>query len=481
MNGIVLSYTNDEAPSAFGVEQRGLAAEILGAGLRAADPARAVARCLKRTDAGLIVANDSGAEVVIPRAAFQRALIVGCGKAAAAMGRAAEDILGDWLTGGMVTVKHGDVVPQTAGKIQLLAADHPVPGPASEAAARAALAVLQQTRRGDLVLALVSGGGSALWALPRPQLTLADKQSVTSLLLDAGAPIGEINTVRRCLSAVKGGQAALAVHPEARLVVLALSDVPGDDPATIASGPFSPNPTSPSDARVVLTKYGLTDRVPFAVRQLLERGSAGQPELNLARFDPRRYTYVICGSNATATAAAADAARSLGFITGVVAEPIIGEARLQAAAFIRRARQAQAAHPRQPCCLIGGGEVTVTIDGPCGTGGRNQEFALAAALELERPASAAAGLLVAALATDGNDGVTEAAGAFADSVTAARARAAGFAPQAALAGHDAAPLFRALGDQIVTGRTGTNVMDLYIALTGAPEKPAQTTATVKAH
>ena len=313
----------------------------------------------------------------------------------------------------------------------------------------------------DLLLFLLSGGGSSLLPLPADPVTLADKAAVTSLLLASGADITEINTVRKHLSAVKGGR--LAARCRGAIETLAVSDVVGDRLDFIASGPTVPDPTTFADALGVLGRYGLADRVPAAVRARLEDGAAGRvPET--PKELPARHRAGVIASNRIALEAAAGEARRLGFEPRIVSTSLTGEAREAGAAIAAAAKEAlrKARSGGGPACLLWGGETTVTLRGS-GRGGRNQEIALSAALEI-------AGLddvLVASFATDGKEGNTDAAGAFASGATVAGGRA-GLDARAALAANDSYAFFAAAGGLIVTGPTGTNVNDLSIALVGRP-------------
>jgi hydroxypyruvate reductase len=345
-----------------------------------------------------------------------------------------------------------------------------VPDEAGLAAAAEVESLLSGGRPGDLVLVLVSGGGSALLPAPAEGVTLAEKQAVTSLLLASGADIGEMNCVRKHLSRLKGGGMARRAAP-ARVATLVLSDVVGDPLDVIASGPTVPDPTTFADALEVLRRRGIAERVPPAVRARLEAGARGEIPETPKPGDPalRGGLPALVGTNRIAVAAAARRARALGFRPLVLSTTVTGEARDVAAVLAAVAREArgsgQPAAP--PCCLLSGGEPTVTLRGK-GKGGRNQELALAAALALE----GIPGVALLSAGTDGSDGPTDAAGAICDGATAARARAAGLDPRRHLEENDAYPLFAALGDLVVTGPTQTNVMDLHAALVAGRHRPA---------
>jgi glycerate 2-kinase len=382
-----------------------------------------------------------------------RVLVLGCGKAGAAMACAVEAVLGDRIDDGFVVVKDGYTLPTRI--VELAEAGHPVPDRRGGAAARRMLSLAESAGSGDLVIFLISGGGSALLPAPPPPLTLEEKQDVTRLLLGAGANIGELNAVRKHLSLLKGGQLARAAAP-ARVLTLLLSDVIGDPLDVIASGPTAPDPTTFADALDVLARRGVLDRVAPTVADRLRAGARGEiaetPKPGESLFS--RVTHVVVGNNRLVVDAAAESAERLGYTPRISTASLEGEARDAALALVTQARLLP---PRT--CLIAGGETTVTVRGR-GAGGRCQEFALAAALALELRD----GLTVLAAGTDGTDGPTDAAGAVVDAETIERGRAAGVDPDRALANNDANTFLCATGDLIVTGPTNTNLLDLYIAV-----------------
>lgn len=382
-----------------------------------------------------------------------RVVVLGLGKAAATMGRAVEEVLGDGLDEGLVVVKDGYAVPTR--RLQVLEAGHPVPDARGQAAALRLLELARQAGPGDLVVVLISGGGSALTPAPAPPVSLEDKQTVTRQLLEAGATIHELNAVRKHLSLFKGGQLARAAAP-AEVLALVLSDVIGDPLDVIASGPTAPDPTTFDEALGVLQRHGLRERAPAAVVARLAAGRRGEIPETPKPGDPlfQRVHHVVVGNNALVVEAAAARARALGWEPVVVSRALTGEARVVARELVERARRL-----RPPACLIAGGETTVTVRGS-GRGGRCQEFALAAALAL-RPGEE---LVVLAAGTDGTDGPTDAAGAVVDASTVVRARAAGLDPAQALADNDSHRVLAATGDVVVTGPTGTNLLDLYLVL-----------------
>ncbi|RDD61728.1 glycerate kinase type-2 family protein [Ferruginivarius sediminum] len=413
---------------------------LVDAGLAAADPARAVPPHLPTP----------------PRDG--RTLVVGAGKAAAAMARAVEDA---WPPDapppeGLVVTRYEHGVPLR--HIECVEASHPVPDAAGREAAQRMLDMARGLGEGDLLICLISGGGSALLALPAEGLSLEDKQAVSKALLRSGADIAEMNCVRKHLSAVKGGRLAAAAHP-ARVAALLISDVPGDEPSTIASGPTVADPTTFADARAILDKYGIEP--PEAVRRHLEAAADETPKPG----DPRlaKVGNVVVARPQDSLEAMAAKAREVGVTPLILGDSIEGEAREVARVMSGIARQArihgQPATP--PCVLLSGGETTVTVRGQ-GRGGRNAEFLLALTVALDgAPATYAV-----ACDSDGIDGSEDNAGAIAAPDSLERARAAGLDPKATLADNDGYGFFAKLDDLIVTGPTRTNVNDLraiYVA------------------
>ena len=386
-------------------------------------------------------------------ARHRRVVVLGCGKASAAMTAAAEEVLGDRLAGGFAVVKDGCAVP--VPRVEIAEAGHPVPDNRGLAASARLLELAHAAGEEDLVLFLVSGGGSALTPAPAPPITLAEKQEVTRLLLASGATIGELNAVRKHLSRFKGGQLARAAWP-ASVLTLALSDVIGDPLDVIASGPTAPDPTTFADAREVLARRGLAGRVPASVAARLEAGLRGEIEETPKPGDRLfgRVTSLVIGNNALIADAAVAAASRLGYRPHLATRELQGEAREVARDLVARARGLE-----PPACLIAGGETTVTVKGT-GRGGRCQEFALAAALEL-LPTDR---MTVLAAGTDGTDGPTDAAGAIVDGHSIARGTRAGGDVHRAMTDNDAHRFLAASGDLIVSGPTRTNLLDLYVVL-----------------
>lgn len=436
---------------------RAVAAQLQHAALRAVDPAAAVYQFMSRAGDQLLIDTHAYA---LPD--FERVFIVGAGKAALPMADAVCDVLQDRLSGGVIITKYGHVDRALPDQVRVYEAGHPVPDQNSIAATRELAALLRSAAPRDLVIAVLSGGGSALMTLPAAEVSLADLQATTRLLLRAGATIHQINALRKHLDVIKGGGLARLANG-ATIVTLILSDVIGDDLSVIASGPTVPDPSTFADAWRVIEDFNLIDQLPPAVRARLERGRDGAladtPKPGEAIFE--RAQAVIIGSNARAAQAAELAAQQLNFNTLLLSTFVQGEARevAQVAAAIAKEIHRRHRPAAKPACVIWGGETTVTLKGH-GLGGRNQELALAAAIAIDGLPNT----LIAALGTDGTDGPTDAAGAIVTGETVSRARAIGLDAHAHLADNDAYPFFRLLGDLILTGPTGTNVNDLLFIL-----------------
>jgi glycerate 2-kinase len=382
-----------------------------------------------------------------------RTIVVGCGKAAASMARAFEEAWPGPLEG-LVVTRYGHAVPTT--RIEVVEASHPVPDAAGETAARRILERVQGLSADDLVVCLISGGGSALMSLPLPGITLEDKQSLNKALLRSGATINEMNCVRRHLSAIKGGRLGAACHP-AKVVTLLISDVPGDDPINIASGPTVPDPTTCEDALAILDRYGI-EAAPAVMEALTSgRGESVKPnDERLAHSEVR-----MIATPQMALEAAAAAAVEYGIPAHILSDRIEGEARdvgkMMAGIALQVASRGQPFAP--PCLLLSGGETTVTIRGQ-GRGGRNVEFLLSLGLTLDGHP----GIHALAGDTDGVDGVEDVAGAFLAPDSLARAWDQGINPHDSLAQNDGHGFFEVLGDGIVTGPTLTNVNDFRAVL-----------------
>lgn len=432
--------------------RRAIALACYRAALTAADPRAAVRAHLRREGNTLLAGT-----VPYDLTRIRRVIIAGAGKAGVPMVAEMEQILGDDLAGGLVIVKEGH-----GGKlhrVEVREAAHPVPDAAGVAATAELLALVGSAGPDDLILCPLSGGGSALLVAPAAPLTLGDKRTLTDCLLRAGCTINEINAVRRHCSAVKGGQLARTANGAA-VIALLLSDVIGDPTDVIASGPTVPDSSTFSEAMGVIDRYDLRACIPARILERLAAGVRGEVAETPKAGDPcfaRSQALVIAGLT-QACRAAQQTAEQHGYTTVLLSTALQGEARHVARLLVTEARSQAPQRPR-PFCLIAGGETTVTVRGD-GTGGRNQELALAAALLLQGQAD----ITVAALATDGGDGPTDAAGAIVDGSTVRRAVERGWEAAAALARNDAYPLLNAAGALIRTGPSGTNVNDLMLVL-----------------
>jgi glycerate 2-kinase len=433
---------------------------IFQAALKAVDPAEAIHTHVRRAGNQLHVADR-----IYDLRQYDALSVIGVGKAGAAMAIAVETLLGDRLHGGHVIVKYGHGAPVT--HVTVHEAGHPIP---DEAGVRATRTLIDfATGRGprELLICLISGGGSALSPAPVEGITLAEKQEVTRLLLACGATIHEINALRKHISRMKGGQLARLASP-ATLITLVLSDVVGDSLDVIASGPTVPDTSTFGDCLEVLRKYQLLDQVPTTIRRHLHAGVSGAvpetPKPGDAVFT--RTQTVVIGRNLLALEAASREATTLGYQPLILSSAIEGETREVAKVHAGIAREVLASgHPiAAPACILSGGETTVTLRGQ-GKGGRNQEFALALALDIHN----IPGIATLSGGTDGTDGPTDAAGAVADWTTCTRAEQLGLHPRKALENNDAYSFFERLGDLLITGPTQTNVMDVRIMLimTGA--------------
>jgi hydroxypyruvate reductase len=431
-----------------------VALKMARAAIEAADPEISVLEAVRSDDDGIAIGDWSASWDDIGRV-----IVVGAGKAACPMARAIEDVLDERIDAGVVVTKDGSVEP--THRIQVRVAAHPVPDQNGVDAASEILELVSELDERDLVIVLLSGGGSALLVAPADGISLDDKQITTNALLASGATIHEINTVRKHFSRVKGGQLARACGPAA-VVTLALSDVIGDSLDVIASGPTVPDTSTYGDALAVIDRYGLRETLPKSVVERFRRGAAGDlPETPKPGDDAFRRSVVrIVGSNRTALTAAADAARANGYEPRVLTSSLRGEAREVANVLVAIAEGV--ANSDRPCGLICGGETTVTLGSNPGTGGRNQELALAAALEIDGRDD----IVVLSVGTDGTDGPTDAAGGIVDGESVRRAREAELDVRDALRRHDAYPLLAEIDDLVVTGPTGTNVMDVVIVLVG---------------
>ena len=431
------------------------AQDIFRAGIGAVEAESAVRRhCVVKEKRFLVDG------VAYDLSAFQNLYVIGAGKAGASMAKALEEMLGNHIKDGLVNVKYGHVA--SLSHVRLIEAGHPVPDQAGQAGAQAIFELALQAKKEDLVICLISGGGSSLLPLPVKGVSLSDKQDTTRVLLACGATIHEINAVRKHISQVKGGGLAKAVCP-ATLVTLILSDVVGDDLDVIASGPTVPDSSSFVQCMNIFNKYNIGEKVPVDVLNYIQKGVDGNipdnPKPGGRIFAATQNT--IVGSNIESVLAAQGKAHELGYNTLILSTMLEGETADVAKVHVGIAKEilktGQPINP--PACVLSGGETTVTIKGS-GLGGRNQEFVLAAALDLEGLES----VVVLSCGTDGTDGPTDAAGAIADGHTIQRAELLGLNPADSLADNDSYHFFARLEDLIKTGPTNTNVMDLRIML-----------------
>ncbi len=429
--------------------------EIFSAGLEAVDPRAAVLRAVERRGEDLVVAGRSYA-----LKDYERIFVLGAGKAGAPMARAMEEVLGDRIHQGKITVKYGHTLPLK--RVEVLEADHPVPDEQGITATEQVMELARGAGEKDLVFCLISGGGSALLVCPAEGIGLKEIQAVTSELLSCGASIGEINAMRKHLSQVKGGQLARLCAP-AKVITLILSDVVGDPLDVIASGPTVPDASSFSDCMGIVERYGLSGKLPGAVMDILGRGLKGSLPENPQEGDPvfQRVQNEIVGNNLSAVLAAAQKAEELGYRPLVLSTRMEGETRVVARVHTDIFREVRdTGYPAaSPLCILSGGETTVTLKGK-GKGGRNMEFSLAAAIHIqgERDVYFLSG------GTDGTDGPTDAAGAYADGSTVERGREMGLDPLRFLEENDSYHYFEKLGDLLITGPTKTNVMDLRVCI-----------------
>jgi glycerate 2-kinase len=439
------------------------AKRIFLASLKRVDPYEAVKRFVRLSGARLILGEEGKQNVVeMNLDSYENIWVIGGGKASAPMARALEEILGSRIKGGVVVVKYDFTEPFASLKI--VEAGHPLPDRNGVEGTRSILSLLDGAGGKDLVFSVISGGGSALLPLPAPGVGLDEKQSLTGMLLNCGATIGEINTVRKHISGSKGGQMARAAFP-ATTVNLMLSDVVGDRLDVIASGPFVPDPSTFQDALAVLEKYRLAE-VPGSILSHLEKGVRGEVEETPEPGDPvfERVSHLVIGSNILALESAEEEAKQLGYRTLLLSSMVEGETREVAHVHTAIAGEIlRTGNPLPaPACVISGGETTVTLRGS-GRGGRNQEFCLASALDL---ANLPPRVVVLSGGTDGNDGPTDAAGGIVDPLTCRRGEEEGLSATEYLGNNDSYPFLEKTGDLLVTGPTRTNVMDVRLVLVG---------------
>ncbi len=431
------------------------ALDIFYAGVQAVDPITCIPQYCSLQDNQLIVKN-KGYDL----GKYEQIIVLGAGKASAAMALALEHILGDRITKGLIIVKydHGESLK----KIDVVEAAHPVPDKNGLKAAQQILDLAGQSNDKTLVICLISGGGSALMTLPVNQITLKDKQETTTTLLRCGATIHEINTIRKHLSQIKGGQLARAVYPS-DMICLVLSDVVGDDLSTIASGPAVPDPGTFNQCLDIIQKYQIKDQIPATVFQHLTNGKNSTIQETPKPGDPvfKSTTHTIIADNISALRMARKKATTLGYTALLLSSMMEGEASQVAKVHTAIAKEILVTgHPvAPPACILSGGETTVTIKGS-GKGGRNLEFALACALDI----SDLENMVILSGGTDGTDGPTDAAGAILDGHSRNRAKKLGLDPGHHLGNNNAYPFFDKIGDLIKTGSTRTNVMDIRIML-----------------
>ncbi len=439
---------------------RSEAQEIFKSGLAAVDPYAAVKRFVHLEGGRLILGMEGASQQELDLTRYDRIALVGAGKATAPMAKAIEALCGERLQKGIVVLKYG--FTQELAVTEMIEAGHPVPDQNGVDGTAKILDFLKAAGEKDLIFSLISGGGSALLCQPAGGITVAQKQAITSSLLACGATIDEMNAVRKHISEAKGGQMARAAAP-ATVVNLMLSDVVGDKMDVIASGPFVPDTSTYNDVQGIFTKYDLKD-IPAPIQERIRAGMEGRiPETPKEGDQVFRSVYnLIVGSNILALEAARTKAEGLGYQTLILSSMVEGETREVALVHTAIAKEVlKTAHPLSPpACIISGGETTVTLRGK-GLGGRNQEFCLAAALDM---ADLPPRVVVLSGGTDGNDGPTDAAGAVVDPLTVSRGKAAGMEAAAYLGKNDAYHFFEKTHDLLMTGPTNTNVMDARLVL-----------------
>ena len=431
------------------------AESIFYAGVGAVDPFEAVKRYVRRKEDVLTIA---GKRYFLGK--LNRIVIVGFGKAGFPMARAMEEILGDKISQGIVVVKDG--YGGVLKRVKIVESSHPIPGEAGLRAGKEIVFLLQEIKENDLVICLISGGGSAILPAPVEGISLKEKQKVTQLLLECGASIEEINTIRKHISLIKGGQLVRLSFP-AYLHSLILSDVVEDRLDTIASGPTTPDNTIYKDCWEIIKKYNLKSQLPVSVVIHLQRGLEGKIKETPKPKDPifDKVNNLIIGSNILALKSAKKKAQKLGYNTLILSSCVQGETREVAKFQVAVAKEiVRSGNPFSfPACILSGGETTVKVKGK-GKGGRCQELALAACIEMKKLEN----VLFLCAGTDGTDGPTDAAGAFVSGATWGRAQVAGLSPAEFLENNDSYTFFKKIGDLFVTGPTNTNVMDLHIIL-----------------
>ncbi len=441
-------------------EMKRMAKAIFLKALSAVDPSKILKDRIRIERDRLLIKTEGESERVFELSGVNKIYLVGTGKASNSMAQAVEEIFGDRITRGLITTKYGHQLPLK--KTEMIEAGHPLPDRKGYEGAKKIQRLLKESGPDDLVVFLLSGGGSALLPYPADHIDLKEKQEVTQLLLDCGADISEINTIRKHISRIKGGWLAKWAYPST-VVGFILSDVVGDQLDVIGSGPTVPDPSTFEEAWEILKKYDLLNEVAPSIRKYLQSGKEGKMEETPKPQDiafERVYNNLI-GSNILALQAAEKEAASLGFKTIILSSSIEGETREAARFHTAIAKEVvSTGNPiPKPACILSGGETTVTIKGK-GLGGRNQEFALAGALQIDGIEK----VVLVSGGTDGTDGPTDAAGAVADHTTVDRGKSMGLDPKIFLDNNNAYPFFEKLGDLLITGPTYTNVMDVRVLL-----------------
>lgn len=434
---------------------RRIALDCILSALNTVNPKQAVLNNVKRRGNLLVIGRYNFALT-----GYRNIYVLGGGKASGLMAEAIEEILGDKITSGVINVLKGTEKMVKTKKIKINGATHPIPGEEGVSSTKAMLEIARKAGKDDLIIVLISGGGSALMPCPADPVTLEDKKMVTNLLLKCGATINEINVVRKHLSEFKGGRLAKTAYP-ATLVSLIISDVVGDPLDTIASGPTVPDSSTFQDAYNVLKKYNLLNKIPENIKKRIQLGLSGKIEETPKPGDKifRNVHNILIASNRTACIAAVKKARELGINSTLLSTYIEGEARYVGAVLAGLAKEIHNYDTpiKKPAVIVCGGETTVTVVGN-GKGGRNQELALGSALKI----SGLNGIVIASVGTDGKDGTSDAAGAIVDGQTLKRAQKLSLDATKYLANNNSYMFFKKLGDAVFTGTTGTNVNDLII-------------------
>ena len=437
-----------------------MAKRIFSRALSAVNPSKILKDGIRIEESRLWIRIEGNLEKVFDLNAFQKIFLVGTGKASNSMALAVEEIFGDRISKGVITTKYGHLLPLK--RTEIIEAGHPIPDQKGYEGAKKIQRLLKESGQKDLVIFLLSGGGSALLPFPVDGIELKEKQEATQLLLDCGADIKEINTIRKHISRMKGGWLAKWAYPS-MVIGFILSDVVGDPLDVIGSGPTVPDPSTFEEATEILKKYDLFNKISPSIQEHLQSGKEGKAEETPKPGDAvfEKVYNMIIGSNIIALHAAEKEAVSLGLNTLILSSSIVGETREAARFHTAIAKEViSSGNPiPKPACILSGGETTVTIKGN-GLGGRNQEFALAGAIEI----SGIEKVVLLSGGTDGSDGPTDATGAVADHATVLRAESMGLDPKVHLENNDAYPFFKKLGDLLISGPTHTNVMDVRILL-----------------